>query len=221
MSAAKALKAARAAGVHLGIDGDDLMLEASMPPPPGVLDGLKKFKTDIIALLTLEPNRAAAPKDFLKAIKRSGAELFAVGGRLALQGEFDPALHNELERHRDTLEGIVGTERLGGIAGGTAAATAAILAKFGTKTRLLTTIPVAAAAIRQLLAATGRDGVIGADIETTPLSSFAASRPPFIITTEGAISSKQPAWKNDAALDPYRAEVRVLSLWNPRGSTSS
>ena len=217
MSATEALKVARAAGIRLGVDGDDLVLEASTPPPPSVVDGLKKFKTDIIALLTPEPNQAAALKDFLKAVKRSRAELFAVGGRLALRGEFDPALRNELERHRTALEGMVGTERLGGITAGTAAATAAILAKFGTKTRLLTTIPVAAAAIRQLLAATGRDGVIGADIETTPLASFNSPRPPFIITTEGTISSKQPAWKNDAALDPYRAEVRVLSLWNPRG----
>ena len=33
MSAAEALKAARAAGIQLGIDGDDLVLEASAPPP--------------------------------------------------------------------------------------------------------------------------------------------------------------------------------------------
>jgi hypothetical protein len=33
MSAVEALKVARAAGIHLGIDGDDLVLEASAPPP--------------------------------------------------------------------------------------------------------------------------------------------------------------------------------------------
>ena len=35
MSAVEALKAARAAGIQLGIDGDDLVLEASAPPPAG------------------------------------------------------------------------------------------------------------------------------------------------------------------------------------------
>jgi hypothetical protein len=34
MSMVQALKAARAAGIHLGIDGDDLVLEAAAPPPP-------------------------------------------------------------------------------------------------------------------------------------------------------------------------------------------
>ena len=33
MSAAEAIMAARAAGVRLGIDGDDLVLEAPAPPP--------------------------------------------------------------------------------------------------------------------------------------------------------------------------------------------
>ena len=78
-----------------------------------------------------------------------------------------------------------------------AAKTAAILAGFGTKTRLLTTILEAKDAIHRLLVASGTDGVIGADIETTPLAPFATN--------------------TDAGLDPYRAEVRILSLWNPRG----
>src|SRR6516162_6573176 len=50
-----------------------------------------------------------------------------------------------------------------------------------------------------------------------PFASFAVPRPPLNITADGLISSKQPAWNNNAGLDPYRAEVRVLSLWNPRG----
>jgi hypothetical protein len=36
--AAEALKAARAAGTRVGIDVDDLVLEASAPPPCAVLD---------------------------------------------------------------------------------------------------------------------------------------------------------------------------------------
>ena len=51
MSAVEALKAARAAGIQLGIDGDDLVLEASAPPPPGVIDLLSRHKAGIVALL--------------------------------------------------------------------------------------------------------------------------------------------------------------------------
>ena len=51
MSAAEALKAARAAGIQLGVDGDDLVLEASVPPPAAVLDLLSRHKAEIVALL--------------------------------------------------------------------------------------------------------------------------------------------------------------------------
>jgi hypothetical protein len=37
MSAAAAIKAAHAAGVHLGIDGGDLVLQAAAPPPSSVI----------------------------------------------------------------------------------------------------------------------------------------------------------------------------------------
>ena len=51
MSAADALKAARAAGIRLGIDGDDLVLEASAPPPAAVLDLLSRHKAGVVTLL--------------------------------------------------------------------------------------------------------------------------------------------------------------------------
>jgi len=51
MTATEALTRARCAGIHVGIDGDDLVLEASAPPPAEVLDLLVRFKADILALL--------------------------------------------------------------------------------------------------------------------------------------------------------------------------
>ena len=51
MSAADAIMVARAAGVELRLEGDDLMLEARAAPPPAVLDLLKKFKADIVVQL--------------------------------------------------------------------------------------------------------------------------------------------------------------------------
>jgi hypothetical protein len=51
MSAAEALKTARNAGIRVGIDGSDLVLEAPSPPPSAVLDALSRNKADIIMLL--------------------------------------------------------------------------------------------------------------------------------------------------------------------------
>ena len=51
MSAAEALKAARAAGIKLAIDGNDLLLEAASEPPAVVLHELSRHKAEIVALL--------------------------------------------------------------------------------------------------------------------------------------------------------------------------
>lgn len=51
MSAAEALKLARAAGIQVGIDGDALALAACAPPPAEVLDLLARHKADILTLL--------------------------------------------------------------------------------------------------------------------------------------------------------------------------
>ena len=53
MSAADALKAARAAGIQLGVDGEDLALTASVPPPATVIDLLASHKAEVVALLRL------------------------------------------------------------------------------------------------------------------------------------------------------------------------
>jgi hypothetical protein len=51
MSAAEALKAARAVGIHLEVDGDDLVLEAPAPPPSAILEVLSQHKAEIVAVL--------------------------------------------------------------------------------------------------------------------------------------------------------------------------
>jgi hypothetical protein len=51
MNAAQALKAAHATGIHVAIDGDDLVLEALAPPWPALLSLLKHHKAGILALL--------------------------------------------------------------------------------------------------------------------------------------------------------------------------
>ncbi len=51
MKANDALKAARAAGIILAVDGEDLVLEAASMPPAAVLDALSQKKAEIVALL--------------------------------------------------------------------------------------------------------------------------------------------------------------------------
>lgn len=51
MSAAEALAVAGAAGIQISIDGDDLVLQASAPPPAEVLDLLARHKATIVRLL--------------------------------------------------------------------------------------------------------------------------------------------------------------------------
>ena len=51
MRAVEALKAARAAGVELSLDGDDLVLNAASAPPAVVLDAFSRHKAEIVALL--------------------------------------------------------------------------------------------------------------------------------------------------------------------------
>jgi hypothetical protein len=51
MSAAEALRAARAAGIQLEINAEDLLLEAAVEPPVALLDALSRNKAGVIALL--------------------------------------------------------------------------------------------------------------------------------------------------------------------------
>jgi hypothetical protein len=51
LSAAQALQVARAAGIQIKADGDDLLLEADAPPSAAVLDLLTRNKTGILTML--------------------------------------------------------------------------------------------------------------------------------------------------------------------------
>ena len=60
MSAVPALRVARAAGIELGLDGDDLLLQAAAPPPASILDLLSANKPAIVALLRqFDPSRTS------------------------------------------------------------------------------------------------------------------------------------------------------------------
>ncbi len=56
MTAAECLRAARATGIDIVLDGNDLVLEASSPPPETIINALSCNKAGIIALLQPGPD---------------------------------------------------------------------------------------------------------------------------------------------------------------------
>jgi hypothetical protein len=88
MSAVEALKAARAAGIDLALDGDDLVLSAASAPPPGVLDALSRHKAEVVALL--RPGRDGW----------SGEDWLAFFDERAGIAEFDGGLPRAVPRHK-------------------------------------------------------------------------------------------------------------------------
>jgi hypothetical protein len=54
MSAVQAIKAARAAGIELSVDGNKLLIEAASEPPASIIDELRLHKPDIVELLRSE-----------------------------------------------------------------------------------------------------------------------------------------------------------------------
>jgi hypothetical protein len=94
MSAVEALKAARAAGVELALDGDDLALKAASAPPAAVLDALSRHKAQIVALLRLAWLHSRCWPAWYEARKAKAASA------LAAMGIMTPVFHPMEPRRR-------------------------------------------------------------------------------------------------------------------------
>lgn len=81
MSAADALQAARVVGVEVVLDRDDLLLWASAPPPPTVIEALSRHKADILALL--RPMNDGWSAEDWQAFYDERAGIFEFDGRMA------------------------------------------------------------------------------------------------------------------------------------------
>jgi hypothetical protein len=79
MSAAEALKAARAVGISIKVDGGDLILQASAAPPPAVLDHLSRHKAVIVTLLRPADDRWSAEDWHVFFDERAGIAEFDGG----------------------------------------------------------------------------------------------------------------------------------------------
>lgn len=88
MSAFQALKAARAAGVEIGIDGDALTLDAVAAPSASVLELLSRHKAGVIALLRIGSDGW------------SGEDWLALFDERAAIAEFDGGLARHIAEHR-------------------------------------------------------------------------------------------------------------------------
>ena len=92
LSAIDLLRSARAAGISVTLDRNTVVLEGPTEPSRDLLDELKRQKADIVAILQSEtecvpkPSLGDVATEFLKEVKRTGANLFPVGGRLELRG---------------------------------------------------------------------------------------------------------------------------------------
>ena len=60
MNAMETLKAAQTAGVFVGVDAGDLVLEAAAEPPRALLHLLKRHKVEIVAFLDSGPDNWSA-----------------------------------------------------------------------------------------------------------------------------------------------------------------
>jgi hypothetical protein len=81
MSAVEALKAARSVGIRIGIDGDDLVLEAMVPPPSAILETISLHKPAIIALL--RPTNSGWSVEDWQAFFVERAAIFEFDGALS------------------------------------------------------------------------------------------------------------------------------------------
>jgi len=61
VSAAQTLAAAQSAGVRLGLDGVDLLIESEQEPTPELLDALSRDKPEILALLRTRDTSEVSP----------------------------------------------------------------------------------------------------------------------------------------------------------------
>jgi hypothetical protein len=86
MSAAAALKVARAVGITIAVDGGDLILEAAIAPPPSVIERLAHHKADIVALLRCQDDGWSAA-DWRACFDERAAILGFEGGLTRAEAE--------------------------------------------------------------------------------------------------------------------------------------
>ncbi len=101
MSAVEALRMAHENGIRLGIAGADLILDAEREPAPAVLDAIRHYKEEIVALLVADQDAGTAEDWQVFFDERAGIAEFD-GGQTREQAEataFECCVVEWLDRH--------------------------------------------------------------------------------------------------------------------------
>ena len=101
MSAIEAIRLARENGVHIGVSGADLILDADREPTPRVLEAIRRHKAGIVALLTAAEDDWTAEDWRVFHDERAGIAEFD-GGQTRAEAEalaFECCIVEWLNRH--------------------------------------------------------------------------------------------------------------------------
>ncbi|WP_336491300.1 DNA polymerase [Methylobacterium nigriterrae] len=143
--------------------------------------------------------------EILAAAKAAGATFYerVTDGELIAHGleALCPDLRAVLEAQRGSIRSVLLP------AGSTASI--ALLERLGVELIFVNDEQLAAREVRRLCA--GAD-TLGIDVETTPRPEFLPVLRPITITKDGHPAKTQPVLDTSAALDPFRAEVRLLQV---------
>ena len=95
------------------------------------------------------------------------------------------------------------------IAADTSTASLDLLAKLGVEMAYVDTEEGAVAEVQRICRSTG---TLGLDVETAPLPEFLPKAWPIVVTKDGRRSKLQASRDTSPALDPFRAEIRLLQV---------
>ena len=231
MSAAEALKAARTVGIELALDGNSLVLEAASEPPAVVLESLSRHKAEIIAMLRhpaactdhvspplqpdVPPKRRPSRADkahpdplttVLAAAKKAGVTFMerVSDGELVIEGldYLAPDVRQKLQANLHDIRNEL-------LPDDTSTASSDLLAKLGIEFVYVDTEQRAAAEVQRIC---GTSRMLALDIETAPLPAFLPKAWPIAVTKDGRRSKLQASRDTLPALDPFRAEIRLLQV---------
>jgi DNA polymerase-1 len=173
------------------------------PPPP------KPEMADVTP--AQQPRRADKPAPeplttILAAAKKAGVKFMerATDGELIAEGmdQLAPFDRQELQARWDGVRNEL-------LPGEISTASLDLLTKLDVELVYLNTEDQAAAEVQRIC---GSARALGLDLETAPRSEFLPIAWPIAVTKDGRRSKLQTTMDTSAALDPYRAEVRLLQV---------
>ena len=156
------------------------------------------------------PSRADKPHPdaltILAAAKKAGVTFMerVSDGELVVEG-----LDHLAPDDRQKLQANLGDVRSDLLPGDTWTASLDLLADLGVEMAYLDTEERAAAEVQRICRSST---MLGLDVETAPLPEFLPRAWPIVVTKDGRRSKLQSKMDTSPALDPFRAEVRLLQI---------